>query len=911
MMLVLMPAVTAHVAHVCSPTWHPVHRAPRAAAVLDARLPNGDSEDEQLVGWLSEQPQRFANEGSRGPGGLTTGQEHDASHAEDTLTRAVKLFGGVSSAVAAATKEAANTFAATLSAKLSADADDASRPAGIREVARVPGQRVGDIKSAWTAAASRHAPVVADATSKPMAPPALDGNDWLAEAKRAPAATESRARAKMEAAAQKKAAEAQKAAAASQARALDEAKVAELAKARAEEARARVEEAKARVAQATTGTGSCPASPRSAEVTPEACSEPVTPLAARPPPVAPRVSAPPRGEALHEPPRATRGSEDEDIRVAGNGRRPPPLRPRAAEELAAPPAEATREVLPVQAEPMDAPRAGPVLKVVGVGGGGCNTVSNLPSALGGLLGSSVELLMLNTDTQALHHNARDAARDAAAALEEGEGDEAARGGPSAAAITTVALGEETLHGNGAGGVAANGKAAAVASEAVLRERFADTDLIFITAGMGGGTGSGAAPVVARLAKESGAVTVALVSIPFGFEGSPRAAVAAAAVAELEAHVDVLVVVENERLLALLPAGPTVQEALDVADNVARQAILGVATLIGTSQLINVDLADVRSVMRNAGRGLIAIGRGSGPERADAAVDAALASPLLDLRLEAVRGCAYAVSGGASLTLHEVNHIGLRLASVMADDAQIIFGAAVDLTLPPDEIVLTLIATGMRPPPSPPPVQSPLNIFQYHPPKPLRDDSGQEEAAKEGAPYMRRYADYLDSRVHGVPPPPAPPMSPQPAVVARSPAAVMPRPVAPPPRQGEARRSTSHMPMPSQPSQAPQVSRVSQRAGQNAPVSSPADDTPHPLTPQQQAMARMEQWAQQEAGERWRPKPRADFERWRPKTERRKQATQTSDRVSGRVNPMGPGATNLRPERPPTPSWRSREATARP
>ena len=356
---------------------------------------------------------------------------------------------------------------------------------------------------------------------------------------------------------------------------------------------------------------------------------------------------------------------------------------------------------------------GPVLKVVGIGGGGCSTVARMPYALGSNLGESVQLIMLNTDAQALEHASQTAATAISEAAANAPPSEA--GAPPAGQmppITTIPIGENFLYGQGAGGHANWGRDAAMAAADEILEQIDGADMVFVTAGMGGGTGSGAAPVVAELAKAAGCLTVAVVSSPFGFEGGTRSAVADAGIAELREHVDVLVVVQNERLLSLLPPDLPIQETLFAADEVARQAIVGVASLVASSQLINVDLADVRSVMQDAGLGLISIGRASGEGRAAAAVDAALSSPLLDIKLERVTGCAYTVAGGSALTLHEVHEIGQRIKPLLDDNAQVIFGASIDQTLDDDEIVVTLIATGFASPPAPPPPI--FDVFAYRP-----------------------------------------------------------------------------------------------------------------------------------------------------------------------------------------------------
>ena len=409
------------------------------------------------------------------------------------------------------------------------------------------------------------------------------------------------------------------------------------------------------------------------------------------------------------------------------------------------------------ASPSAACHQGPKLKVVGLGGGGCSTVgrsAGLLSSMADVLGGSVDLLMFNTDVQAVDQHRHNLA--------------------SLPGLTfdAMTIGDELLAGRGAGGDPAAGRAAALADEEAIRHHLAGADMVFITAGMGGGTGSGSAPVVARIAQSMGALVVAVVSSPFGFEGGARAATASAAIDALTPHADVLVVVKNERLLTTLPEDVSMVDAFEAADGVARQAIVGVSTLVGTNQLINVDLADVRSVMHRAGRGLISIGTASGEGRAQAAVANALTSPLLDVeKLSDVTGVAYSVLGGAALSLHEVGEIGETIKQVLDDDAQVIFGGGVDPELDPDEIVVTLIATGFEPPPPTPEEIARAaagrarrggragaagaagggqtlvyDVFAYHPPvRNLRAAEG--GTALDDA--MARWEEYIDMRYNGI------------------------------------------------------------------------------------------------------------------------------------------------------------------
>ncbi len=413
----------------------------------------------------------------------------------------------------------------------------------------------------------------------------------------------------------------------------------------------------------------------------------------------------------------------------------------------------------------------PTMKIFGVGGGGGNTVARIPAALSAMLHgmgeaadatahATLEMCLLNTDTQALalsEATATQAASDAAAAAERCRRSSAAT---DAVAVSALQLGAETLRGLGAGGVPERARRAAEEQSAAIRTQLGGADLVFLTAGMGGGTGSGAAPVVARLAKESGALVVAVVSTPFTFEGGARHEVAQAAIEELGAHTDVLVVVHNERLGQLLPPDLPLTDTMHAADEVARQAIVGVASMLASSQTINVDFADVQAVMRGAGRGLISIGRADGEGAAQAAVEAALSSPLLDVKLEECGGLAYSVTGGAALTLHQVQAVGEALTPILKEDAKVIFGASIDPSLPADEVIVSLIATGFAPPPPPPPRRAPpssppsvasapgappLDLFAYHPPQPKLQAREGASIAEES---LRRYDEYLCERTHG-------------------------------------------------------------------------------------------------------------------------------------------------------------------
>ena len=264
------------------------------------------------------------------------------------------------------------------------------------------------------------------------------------------------------------------------------------------------------------------------------------------------------------------------------------------------------------------------IRVVGVGGGGCNAVNRMVGA--GVRG--VDFWCVNTDAQALAGKAERCAG--------------------------LHIGRVLTRGLGAGGEPAVGRAAAVESRADIEEMVRGADLVFVTAGMGGGTGSGAAPVVAEAARRAGALTVGVVTKPFGFEGRKRARQAVAALEELERHVDTLIVVSNDKLLGIVPADAPLADAFLVADDVLRQGIVGVSEIIVKPGLINVDFADVRAVMQDAGAALIGIGTGRGASRAEDAAVAAISSPLLEAPVLNARGIVFNIVGGPSMTLAEVD-----------------------------------------------------------------------------------------------------------------------------------------------------------------------------------------------------------------------------------------------------------------
>ena len=302
-----------------------------------------------------------------------------------------------------------------------------------------------------------------------------------------------------------------------------------------------------------------------------------------------------------------------------------------------------------------------LIRVVGVGGAGSNAVNRMIRAE--LLG--VEFIAVNTDAQAL---------------------------VKSHAPTRIRIGDAISRGLGAGGDSVVGERAAQEDLENLRTALDGSDLVFVTAGMGGGTGSGAAPVVAKVAKDLGALTIGIITKPFEFEGKRRAAVANAAAEELRKYVDTLIVIPNERLLNVVSRQTSMEDSFRIADDVLRQAVQGVSDVITVPGIINLDFADVRSIMKDAGSALMGIGRASGESRARAAAELAIASPLLELNIEGATGVLVNVAASSTVTLHEVNEAINHITERADPEANIIFGTSLDETLA-DEVQITVIATG--------------------------------------------------------------------------------------------------------------------------------------------------------------------------------------------------------------------------
>jgi cell division protein FtsZ len=302
-----------------------------------------------------------------------------------------------------------------------------------------------------------------------------------------------------------------------------------------------------------------------------------------------------------------------------------------------------------------------VLKVAGVGGGGTNAVNRMVDA--GL--SGVEFIAVNTDAQALL---------------------------MADADIKIQVGAEVTRGLGAGADPEIGLAAAQESRDELKEALKGADMVFITAGEGGGTGTGGAPIVAEIGQEIGALTVGVVTRPFGFEGRKRADQAERGIDQLRDRVDTLIVIENDRLLQVVERQTSVVDAFRMADDILRQGVQGITDLITEPGLVNLDFADVRTIMRDAGSALMGIGRASGENRAAEAARSAVSSPLLEASIEGATGILLNVTGGSEIGLFEVNEAAEVVTGAADQNANVIFGAVIDDSMGGD-VQVTVIATG--------------------------------------------------------------------------------------------------------------------------------------------------------------------------------------------------------------------------
>jgi cell division protein FtsZ len=302
-----------------------------------------------------------------------------------------------------------------------------------------------------------------------------------------------------------------------------------------------------------------------------------------------------------------------------------------------------------------------LIRVIGVGGGGSNAVNRMIRAE--MMG--VEFIACNTDAQALLQSD---------------------------APHKIRIGDKITKGLGAGGDSGIGGRSADEDRDKIADALADSDMVFITAGLGGGTGSGAAPVIAEIAKEQGALTIGVVTKPFGFEGNRRKLIAEKAAEELKSKVDTLITIPNDRLRDVVQKNTSILDAFRVVDDVLRQGVQGISDIITVPGLINLDFADVRTIMRDAGSALMGIGRASGENRAVEAARQAVASPLLEVNISGAQGILYNISGSSNLSLWEVQEAAEEIRAAADPEANIIFGASFNERLG-DEVMITVIATG--------------------------------------------------------------------------------------------------------------------------------------------------------------------------------------------------------------------------
>jgi cell division protein FtsZ len=301
------------------------------------------------------------------------------------------------------------------------------------------------------------------------------------------------------------------------------------------------------------------------------------------------------------------------------------------------------------------------IRVIGVGGGGCNAINRMIQ----MNAQGIEFIAVNTDAQHLDASVAD---------------------------KRLQIGSKLTRGLGVGGDYELGRKAAEESRDELAEAIADTDLLFVTAGMGGGTGTGVAPVIAELSKEAKALTIGIVTRPFTFEGSVRGNKAEEGIANLLKHVDALIVIPNDRLLSICDYRVSVDDAFTMADEILRNGVMAISELITVPGLINLDFADVKTIMSGAGQSWMAIGKGSGPNRASDAARSAISSPLLDVTITGATGALLNFTGGSSLTISEVHEAAEIIKNAVDPKANIIFGVAHDPGMN-DDIRITLIATG--------------------------------------------------------------------------------------------------------------------------------------------------------------------------------------------------------------------------
>ncbi len=333
------------------------------------------------------------------------------------------------------------------------------------------------------------------------------------------------------------------------------------------------------------------------------------------------------------------------------------------------------------------------IKVVGLGGSGGEAVNRMiTSKIRG-----VDFVVINTDAQALHHNQ---------------------------ATTKIQIGKTTTRGLGAGMDMELGQKAAEENQDEIYDNLKGSDMVFLTCGLGGGTGTGSAPVVADIAKDVGALTVAVVTKPFGFEGDERGRIAEGGLSQLIEKVDTIITIPNDRLLQIIDKKTSLLEAFQIVDDTLRQGVQGISDLITVPGLVNVDFADVKAIMQNSGSALMGIGRGTGESRAVEAAKAAIESPLLELSIEGAKGILFTVTGGSDMSMYELNEAAKIITGSADNNAKIIFGSVVDESMK-DEVRITVVATG----------------FGDKKPKKIKADtptpfSSEEKLSSQAAPFRR-------------------------------------------------------------------------------------------------------------------------------------------------------------------------------
>ncbi len=344
------------------------------------------------------------------------------------------------------------------------------------------------------------------------------------------------------------------------------------------------------------------------------------------------------------------------------------------------------------------------IKVIGIGGGGCNAINRMISC--GLKG--VDFIVANTDVQALNRSL---------------------------ATTKLQIGSELTDGLGAGANPEIGREAALESKAAIEDALKGADMVFVTCGMGGGTGTGAAPVVAEIAQDLGALTVGIVTKPFSFEGKKRMDQAVKGLDELRKHVDTIIVIPNDRLRELIDKTTPMLEAFREVDNVLHRGVQSISDLIAVAGLVNLDFADVKTVMKDRGNALIGIGVGSGEGRAVEAAKQAVSSPLLETSIDGATDAIINVTGGSSLTLFEVEEAAEVIRSAANTDINTIFGAVINENLN-DEVIVTVIATGFEEP-SEPLYHSFTNTSRED----LYKESTDDDSDFDVPPFLRDHNDY--------------------------------------------------------------------------------------------------------------------------------------------------------------------------